>query len=117
MKEVMDSKVQEAMLRLEKERLAALPTLTVCACADYVQQLPKKMVTHKNCDYIIFDIKDIGYGEVLAQCKVKNEQGEFVGLIPFTFIYSLEGAYQDDKERLDCINKQAEVELNKILNK
>ncbi|QDP48173.1 MAG: hypothetical protein Unbinned6437contig1000_27 [Prokaryotic dsDNA virus sp.] len=73
--------------------------------ADYIQRTEEGSITHKDCEYIVYDIKDLGNGEVLAKCKVKNLVGEFVGLIPFHF----------NKSGNDIIEDQANIELENIV--
>lgn len=80
--------------------------------ADYVQKTENETITHLNCEYIVFDINDLENGEVLAQAKVKNNQGEYVGLIPFIFNYTANKSESQEKRRV-AISKKADVELEK----
>lgn len=42
-------------------------------------------VNHGLCEYVIYDINDIGNNEVLACVKIVNEVGVNVGLMAFSF--------------------------------
>lgn len=73
--------------------------------ADYIQRVEEGSITHRDCEYIVYDIKDLGNGEVLAKCKVRNLVGEFIGLIPFHF----------NKNGDNSIEYQANIELENIV--
>tara|TARA_R110000851_G_scaffold128975_2_gene261536 strand:+ start:852 stop:1115 length:264 start_codon:yes stop_codon:yes gene_type:complete len=85
--------------------------------ANYIQNKNGKNITHVDCEYLVAEVSDLGNGEVLSTVKIKNKDGEYVGLSSFAFIYSLHDINQDAETRRLEVNKQASTELHKNLTR